>query len=113
MLIKEISVSHEIQEFQNKELIFRKLLSFIESSSQKNAQYQYQSAYSLKALLWLKAESIFGLEDCFKFTLDVMQTYMKSELEGKDSSVELYLLNNWIKELSIRDLNDRISKVCN
>ena len=50
-----------------------------------------------------------GLEDCFKFTDHVMLTYARTELEGRDTSVELYLLNQWIKDLSLRDLIDKVS----
>jgi hypothetical protein len=55
-------------------------------------------------------EEIMGLEDCFKFADQVMVSYAKTENEGRDSSVELYLLNHWTKELSLRDLIDRVSQ---
>jgi len=35
-----------------------------------------------------------------------MQAYAKAEVDARDSSVELYLLNHWVKELSLRDLID-------
>lgn len=58
-------------------------------------------------------EEIFGLEDTFKFTTKVLAAYAHSEVNsvvlGKDSSVELYLLNYWVRELSLRDLIDRVS----
>lgn len=54
-------------------------------------------------------EEVFGVEDCFKFTTYVMHTFTKAELEGRENSVELYLMNHWIKDLSLRDLIDRIS----
>jgi hypothetical protein len=38
-----------------------------------------------------------------------MGAYAKTEIEGRDNSVELYLLNHWIKDLSLRDLIDRVS----
>lgn len=38
-----------------------------------------------------------------------MCQYAFAEVTNKDSSVELYLLNNWIKEFSLRDLIDRVS----
>ena len=38
-----------------------------------------------------------------------MQSYAKADFEGRDNSVEQYLLNNWIKDLSLRDLIDRIA----
>ena len=56
-------------------------------------------------------EEIFGIEDCFKFSTYVMHTFTKTELEGRDNSVELYLLNHWVKDLTIRDLIDRISTI--
>ena len=37
-----------------------------------------------------------------------MATYAKSEADELDSTVELYLLNFWCKDLSIRDLCDRM-----
>lgn len=41
-----------------------------------------------------------------------MNSYANAEINGKDNSVEKYLLDNWIKELSLRDLIDRISLAC-
>ena len=38
-----------------------------------------------------------------------MNTYARSEVDETDSTVELYLLNFWTKDLSIRDLADRIA----
>lgn len=38
-----------------------------------------------------------------------MKIYAKAEIEEHDSTVELYLLNFWTKDLSIRDLADRIA----
>ena len=38
-----------------------------------------------------------------------MTAFAKTELEGRDNSVELYFLNHWVKELSLRDLIDRVS----
>ena len=37
-----------------------------------------------------------------------MSVYAKSDSEDQDATVELYLLNFWCKDLSIRDVNDRI-----
>ena len=54
-------------------------------------------------------EETLGVEDCFKLTQRVMVVYSTSEMDGNDSTVELYLLNFWTKELSFRDLCDRIS----
>ena len=54
-------------------------------------------------------EEIFGVEDCFKFSTNTMAAYASADLEGRDSSVELYLLNNWVKQLRLRDLIDRVS----
>ena len=61
--------------------------------------------------MWLK-EEVMGLEDCFNYSLQVLSGYAKTELEGRDSSVELYLLNHWVKDLSLRDLIDRVSFCC-
>lgn len=58
--------------------------------------------------MWFK-EEVMGLEDCFKYSIEVLNAYSKAELEGRDSSVELYLLNHWVKDLSLRDLIDRVS----
>ena len=57
-------------------------------------------------------EEIFGLEDCFRFASNIMHSYSKTEFEGKDNSVELYLLNHWVKDLSLRDLIDRVAFTC-
>ena len=38
-----------------------------------------------------------------------MNSYARTEMEGKDTSVELHLLNNWTKDLSLRDLVDRLA----
>lgn len=57
-------------------------------------------------------EELFGLEDSFKFASHVMQAYARAEIEQRDNSVELYLLNHWVKDLSLRDLIDRVSNSC-
>ena len=57
--------------------------------------------------MWMKEETL-GIEDCFRLTQKVMFTFANSEVEEMDSTVELYLLNFWTKDLSIRDLSDRI-----
>ena len=62
----------------------------------------------MKALMWMKEETL-GVEDCFKLTHKVMNIYAKSEIDEVDSTVEMYLLNFWTKDLSIRDLSDRIA----
>ena len=61
--------------------------------------------------MWFK-EEIMGLEDCFTYAPQVLASYARTELEGRDSSVELYLLNHWVKDLSLRDLIDRVSFAC-
>ena len=53
-------------------------------------------------------EETLGIEDCFRLTQRVMSVYAKSDSEDQDATVELYLLNFWCKDLSIRDVNDRI-----
>ena len=57
--------------------------------------------------MWMKEETL-GIEDCFKLTQKVMGVYAKAEADELDSTVELYLLNFWTKDLSVRDLTDRI-----
>lgn len=61
--------------------------------------------------MWLKDEFI-GLEETFKLTNDIMDVFAQAIVDGKDSSIEQYLLNFWIKDLSLRDLVDRISVTC-
>ena len=58
--------------------------------------------------MWMKEET-FGVEDCFKLTQNVMRIYAKAEIDENDATVEQYLLNFWTKDLSIRDLTDRIA----
>ena len=58
--------------------------------------------------MWMKEET-FGVEDCFKLTQNVMKIYSKAEIDENDATVEQYLLNFWTKDLSIRDLADRIA----
>ena len=58
--------------------------------------------------MWLKDEFI-GLEETFKVTNHVMDVYAQALMEGRDASIEQYLLTFWVKDLSIRDLMDRIS----
>jgi len=53
-------------------------------------------------------EETMGLEDTFKLTSKVMSVYMSQVSQELDASVEVYLLNFWVKDLSIRDLADRI-----
>ena len=72
-----------------------------------NPQQQYKQAYALKALMWMKEETL-GIEDCFRLTQKVMTVFAQSEVDELDSTVELYLLNFWSKDLSVRDLTDRI-----
>ena len=95
-------------EFTTKEQIFNKLLSIVSEGYKSNQQQQYKQAYALKALMWMKEETL-GVEDCFRLTQQVMNVYARSEIDEADSTVELYLLNFWTKDLSIRDLSDRIA----
>jgi len=53
-------------------------------------------------------EETMGLEDSFKLTAPILQVYLMQINKEIDASVELYLLNFWVRELSIRDLADRI-----
>jgi hypothetical protein len=61
--------------------------------------------------MWLKDEFI-GLEETFKLTNDIMDVFAQAILTGKDSSIEQYLLNFWVKDLSLRDLVDRVHVTC-
>lgn len=58
--------------------------------------------------MWLKEEFI-GLEECFKFTHLILSAFSDAMIDQRDSSIEQYLLNFWSKDLSLRDINDRIS----
>lgn len=62
--------------------------------------------------MWMKEETM-GLEDTFKLTSKVMQVYIQQILQENDASVEVYLLNFWVKDLSMRDLADRIQVTVN
>ena len=57
--------------------------------------------------MWLKEEFI-GLEECFKLTHLVLDIFAKAMIDGRDSSIEQYLLNFWVKDLTLRDIVDRI-----
>lgn len=50
-----------------------------------------------------------GLEDTFKLTSKVMAVYLAQLAKEIDASVELYLMNFWVKDLSVRDLCDRVN----
>jgi len=67
-------------------------------------------AYSLKALMWMK-EELFGIEEAFRLSDKIMKAYAEFHSRGKETSVELYLLNHWAKDLSLRDLVDRIASL--
>lgn len=58
--------------------------------------------------MWLKEEFI-SLEECFKFSHMVLEIFADAMIEERDSSIEQYLLNFWSKELSLRDINDRVN----
>ena len=57
-------------------------------------------------------EELFGIEDSFQFASQVMAAFALPEVEKRDNSVELYLLNHWVRDFSVRDLVDRISHAC-
>ena len=75
-MFKELAQSNTNLDFETKEQIFNKLLSIVaESQRTGNAeQQQYRQAYALKALMWMKEETM-GLEDTFKLTSKVMSVY--------------------------------------
>jgi hypothetical protein len=54
-------------------------------------------------------EELYGVEDSFKFTSHSMSVYAHAVIDERDSSVETYLLNYWVKEFNLRDLIDRIT----
>ena len=108
MMFKELVQNEPDLSFDQKEQIFDKLLDIVSEGVKATQQQQYKQAYALKALMWMREEAI-GLQECFELTHKVMRVYADSEMEGHDSTVELYLLNFWSKELSYRDLCDRIS----
>jgi len=111
LLFKQLAQqTDQALDFRTKEMIFEKLLSIIAEGYRANPQQQYKQAYALKALMWMKEETM-GIEDSFKLTHKVMKVFAMSEANEQDSSVELYLLNFWVKDLSIRDLCDRISLI--
>ena len=98
-----------VTEDQKKQILL--LLLKMTTQGYENQKEQYKQAYSLKALMWLKDEFI-GLEETFKLTNDIMDVFAQAILNGKDSSIEQYLLNFWVKDLSLRDLIDRIHVTC-
>ena len=57
--------------------------------------------------MWLKEEFI-GLEETFKLTNPILDCFCRAVIEGRDASIEQYLLNFWTKSLSLRDSLDRI-----
>lgn len=89
-------------------MIFNKLLSVIFGSSRNPQEQQYRQAYALKALLWMR-EEIFGLEDSFRIACKPMRVFALAQTDRRDNSVELYLLNQWVREFTLRDLIDRIA----
>lgn len=106
-MIKQSAENIQAYDFTQKELVFNKLLHIV-INPQKNPGQQYQQAYALKALLWMR-EEIFGIEDSFKFTVAIMLSLARALIAEKDHSVEVYLLNYWIRDFSLRDLIDRIA----
>ena len=113
-MFKELAQSNSSLDFETKEQIFNKLISIVaESQRSGNAeQQQFRQAYALKALMWMKEETM-GLEDTFKLSSKVMSVYVSQVCQENDASVEVYLLNFWVKDLSIRDLADRIQVTVN
>ena len=57
--------------------------------------------------MWMKEETM-GLEDTFKLTCPIFTVFLMQINREIDASVELYLLNFWVRELTVRDLADRI-----
>ncbi len=96
--------------FDQKESIVVLLLDLTTKGFKAQSE-QYKQAYSLKALMWLKEEFI-GMEETFKLTNPIMDAFASAVLDGRDSSIEQYLLVNWTKNLSLRDLVDRVAISC-
>lgn len=61
-------------DFDIKETIFSKLLAIVSEGYKANPQQQYKQAYALKALMWMKEETL-GIEDCFRLTQKVMAAF--------------------------------------
>jgi len=57
-------------------------------------------------------EEIYGSEDSFKFASNCMSAFAQANIDNRDSSVETYLLNYWVKDFTLRDLIDRVSYSC-
>jgi len=53
-------------------------------------------------------EETMGVDDSFQLLRYVLSAYASQILQQVDASVEEYLLNFWVKDLSIRDVCDRI-----
>ena len=54
-----------------------------ESYNKSNPQTQYKQAYALKALMWMKEETL-GIEDCFRLTQKIMFVYANADAEDLD-----------------------------
>ncbi len=98
----------EVTDQESKIVVLNKLLSIVASSQIKTQQQQYHQAYSLKAIMWMR-ENLFGREESFRLTEKLMELFAKAALSQAECSVELYLLNHWVKDFTIRDLCDRIA----
>lgn len=48
------------------------------------------------------------MQETFRLTNHFLDAFALAVVEGRDSSIEAYLLNNWTKSLSLRDIVDRI-----
>lgn len=107
---KDLAQKNAMLSLKTKSLIFNKLLAIVGEVFTSNTQEQKRQALALKALMWMKEETL-GVEDCFLLTQKVMSAFARSEINRSDTTVEVYLLNFWSKDLSIRDLCDRIA-VC-
>mmetsp|Transcript_29318 Transcript_29318/g.36415 ORF Transcript_29318/g.36415 Transcript_29318/m.36415 type:complete len:109 (+) Transcript_29318:387-713(+) len=66
LLFKDMAQQQTL-DFEIKQLIFVKLLSIVNEAYKSNPQQQYKQAYALKALMWMKEETL-GIEDCFRLT---------------------------------------------
>mmetsp|Transcript_215 Transcript_215/g.362 ORF Transcript_215/g.362 Transcript_215/m.362 type:complete len:109 (+) Transcript_215:610-936(+) len=66
LLFKDMAQQQTL-DFEIKQRIFVKLLSIVNEAYKSNPQQQYKQAYALKALMWMKEETL-GIEDCFRLT---------------------------------------------
>ena len=81
LMFKELA--KEQLTFDTKQLIFNKLLDIVGMPAGGNIQQQqYKQAYALKALMWMKEETM-GVDDCFQLTSGVLLCFLRAEMSGR------------------------------